>query len=473
MTVHCTLHPSKSAHFQCNRCSSAFCGKCIVKRAVPEDFGVTVNAYICPFCDVEADQLGVGNLLAPFWTRMPKFFLYPVQTAPLVIALALSLLTGFFSTSKLVALFSFIVSTKYAYAILINTAQGDLRAPAPGFELFNSDIGQVFKQYAVFFTLAFIAMQLFRYTGPLGAFFFIPIALILLPAMLMLLVATNSVIVAMNPMIVVPMVFRIGWRYLLMLLFLGLLPAGPLALLSLLPKTIPWGITAFLSAFLQHYYTFISYNLMGYVLLQYHEEIGYDVDYEHFTACSVPKDEQGPQDPVLVRRHQVDILIRSGRHETALKLLQEDLKENQDDLVLSGKYLDLLRVCRKKKEYVLHAPVYLQQLIRKKKTTKALKIYQELIADGTIPVPIDSSLAVGKWMFDRNEYRKAGNCYLRCIKKNPKHPKLPEAYFPFIQLLHERFDKTDKAVQLSKGVIRTWPDHPLISEIKTYLNNML
>lgn len=138
---------------------------------------------------------------------------------------------------------------------------------------------------------------------------------------------------------------------------------------------------------------------MGYVLLQYHEEIGYDVDYEHFTACSVPKDKQGPHDPVLVRRHQVDILIRSGRHEMALKLLQEDLKDNPDDLVLSGKYLDLLRVCRKKKEYAQHGPVYLQQLIRKKKTTKALKVYQELTADGAVPVPVDSSLAVGKYFF--------------------------------------------------------------------------
>jgi hypothetical protein len=473
MTVYCTLHPSRPAHFQCNACSSTFCGKCIVRRAVPEDFGSTVTYYICPFCDIEADQLEVGNLLDPFWTRMPKFFTYPVQTHPLMIALALSVLAVFFSASKLVGLFSFIMSTKYAYAILTNTAQGDLKAPQADFEMFNSDVSQVFKQYAIFVVLFFFGSLVFSYTGPIGGIPFALAAVILLPAMLMLLVSTNSIIVALNPMFVVPIVFRIGWRYLLMFLFLILLPAGPAALLYILPKTIPWGITVFTTTFLQHYYTFISYNLMGYVLLQYHKEIGYGVDYEHFISCSTPEDELGPQDPVLARRHQIDVLIKSGRHEMALKLINEDFPEHKDDIALSGKYLDLLRVCRKKKAYAQHGPVYLQQLIRKKKATKALKVYRELTADGTIPVPIESSLAVGKWMFDRNEYRKAGNCYLRCIKENQKHPKLPEAYFPFIQLLHEHFGKTEKAVQLSKGVIRTWPDHPLTSEVKTYLNNML
>ncbi len=476
MTVHCSLHPSKPAHFQCYECASAFCGKCITKRTFPEEFGGTTTHYTCPFCDVDADQLEVGNLLDPFWTRMPKFFTYPLQTHPLLIALTLSVLVVFFPESNLVNLLCFIISTKYAYAILTNTAQGSLKAPKANFNVFNADISQVFKQYTVFVVLFLLASVVFNYLGPVGGIPFALTVILLLPAMLMLLVATNSIIAALNPMIVVPIVFRIGWHYLLMYLFLILLPAGPAALLYALPESMPWAITVFAATFCQHYYTFISYNLMGYVLLQYHDDIGFHVDYENFIANSFPEEELGPQDPLLARRHQIDVLIKSGRHEAALKLIDEHFqndKDDKDDIVLSGKYLGLLRVCQKKKEYIQHGPTHLQLLIAKKKTSKALKVYQELTADGAVRIPVDSSLAVGKWLFDRNEYRKAGKCYVHCIKTNPKHPKLPEAYFPFIQLLHEHFGNTDKAVHLSKGVVQTWPKHPLVDEVKTYMKTML
>lgn len=472
MTVHCNLHPSRPAHFQCNVCGSAFCGACIVKRVLPDEYGGTSNQYLCPFCEVEADPLEVANLLDPFWTRMSKFFLYPAQKHPLAIALVLALLTAFFPLSRLVHLFCFVISTKYAYTVLINTAGGDLRAPEASFDLFTSDVGQVFKQYLVFIVVFFIGMQVFRFTGVIGGSLFALAAILLLPAMLMMLVSTNSVVAALNPMFVVPIVFRIGWSYLLMFLFLGLLPAGPAVLLHFLPESIPSGLTNFVATFLQHYYTFISYNLMGYVLLQYHEEIGYDVDYEHFIACSTPKDEQEAIDPKLARRHHIDTLIKSGRHEAALKIAGEEFQEDKEDIAISGKYFDLLKVCRKKEEYARHGPVHLQLLIDRKKPTKALRVYQELVSNAAIAIPIDSSLAVGKWLFDRNEFQKAGKCYLRCIKENPKHPKLPEAYFPFIRLLHEHFGKTEKALHLSEGVIRTWPDHPLSEEVKTYMRSM-
>ena len=129
MTVHCSLHPSKPAHFQCYECTSAFCGKCITKRTFPDVGGGTATSYICPFCNVDADQLEVGNLLDPFWTRMPKFFIYPAQMYPLLIALTLSVLAVSFPSSFYVMILSFIISTKYAYAILTSTAGGNLKAP--------------------------------------------------------------------------------------------------------------------------------------------------------------------------------------------------------------------------------------------------------------------------------------------------------------------------------------------------------
>ncbi|MEN8141740.1 MAG: hypothetical protein ABFR97_11025 [Thermodesulfobacteriota bacterium] len=471
MTITCSLHPAKPAHFQCHKCDTTYCGQCVIKRRAPR-YGQMTSSYFCPSCDIPAEQLPVGNFIEPFWTRLAKFFTYPVQTYPLILIGILATLTAILPTSLLTKVFCFVVSTKYAYGVLLSTAQGNLKPPKPTVELINSDAQQVFKQYLLFAICGGLSSLIFSFSGIFGAGLFGLTVFLLMPAMIMVLVTTDSVVAALNPMIVVPVVARIGWRYLLVLVFLIFLPAGPAAILHLLPEALPLALIIFLAALLQHYYTFITYNLMGYVLLQYHDEIGYEVDYDHFVTSSLDPEEQLPQDPEQALMQQINVLVKSGRHEEALALIREKSQGREEDVELSEKYFTLLKICQKRDSYISHGPYHLDLLIKKNKKAKAMELYDELKEDGEVKISADSAITIGKWLVARHDYKGAMACLVRFIKANPQHAKLPEAYFPLIQILNEQSNNRAKAAQLAKGVIRNYPDHPLTPRLESYLQAM-
>ncbi len=406
---------------------------------------------------------------------MPKFFIYPLQLHAILLVMALALLSALFPTTLLVYLFCFVVSTKYAYTVLTTTAKGNLKAPQMSIELFNSNVLQVFKQYILFAALGGIATLIAKYTGIVGMGAFGLICFILMPAMFMVLVSSNSVLAALNPMIVVPIVTRIGWRYALMFLFLLLLLMAPAAILYLAPESLPAGVGVFLATFFQHYYTFIAYNLMGYVLLQYHEEIGFDVDYDYFIKSSQTKKEQEqvPTTPEEILTNQINIMVKSGQHEEALALIREESRGKENDVELSDKYFNLLKICQKRDSYIKHGPYHLGLLINQHKKAKAIKVYQELADDKEIEIPASSVLTIGRLFFERGEHQNASNCYISFIKSNPGHEKLPDAYFPLIKLLNEHTGNKPKAKQLAKGLIKTYPEHSLTPAVANYVQTMM
>ncbi len=101
--------------------------------------------------------------------------------------------------------------------------------------------------------------------------------------MIIVLASSRSLFAALNPVVCTRIATRIGASYLLMCIFLLLLLFAPGFILKLTSDAMPEKLLLFLSYAASLYYAIISYNLMGYVILQYHEEIGYEVDADQFT----------------------------------------------------------------------------------------------------------------------------------------------------------------------------------------------
>ncbi len=160
MPINCTFHRSNSAHFQCHECGSAFCENCV---SVRETRGLSGNntEYFCPGCNIPAEMLSLGNIIEPFWHRLSSIFFFPFQPTPLILTAILATFGALFPTSLLVNLFVWVVMMKYAYAVLIQTGQGSLKAPKVTFELINQDVLQVFKQFLLFAIMAFLAVTIF------------------------------------------------------------------------------------------------------------------------------------------------------------------------------------------------------------------------------------------------------------------------------------------------------------------------
>ena len=83
MKIFCKYHPTRAAHWYCPDCGDYYCPECIeTKKAGP--FG-TGSARRCVRCSAELKSVGVGNLIEPFWQRLPKIFLYALSPWPLAL----------------------------------------------------------------------------------------------------------------------------------------------------------------------------------------------------------------------------------------------------------------------------------------------------------------------------------------------------------------------------------------------------
>ncbi len=363
MSINCTFHRAVVAHFQCHDCGSAFCDECISVRDT-EGYGGRSRDYFCPGCNIPAEKLSIGNIIEPFWHRLSAFFLYPLQLTPLILTLLLAGFGALFPANAFVNLFVWVVMMKYAYATLVETGRGGLRAPPVTWGLINEDVLQVFKQYVIFALVGAGAAYIFQLTGIIGVCFYLTLMVLAIPAIIMLLVATNSILHALNPVYFVGIIVRIGWPYFLQYLFLFFLLAAPATLFAYLPPDIlPFRGYIFLTLFLKQFYALISYNLMGYVLLQYHKEIGYDVDYEYFIGRKDQKEKKKKETPGDDLNKGLVVLIKQGKYEEAIQRLIPFVKIEKPEIEHSEKFLQLLKLCGDQEQALLYSLRHLDLLI--------------------------------------------------------------------------------------------------------------
>jgi len=87
---------------------------------------------------------------------------------------------------------------------------------------------------------------------------------------------------------------------------------------QVLIQYLPAGLHLLLFSFAKSYYTIISYHLMGYVILQYHEQIGYKVDYDDYKDPSAKADEPVEDEPDAAILKEVNLLIQEGKLDEAI-----------------------------------------------------------------------------------------------------------------------------------------------------------
>jgi tetratricopeptide (TPR) repeat protein len=484
MTSQCRYHPTRPAHFQCSKCNTSYCPECISKRIQGTlAVGGQQTVYFCPKCNLPAETLSVGSLITPFWDRLSQFFLYPLQLEPILFIAILSVLNTFLYWLFFAHLFLWGLLIKYSYAVLVRTAQGDLRPPTADSRTISEDLGDVLKQIVLFVLIGLLFSIVTAKLGSVAGVLFLILALLFVPSMIILLAITNSLINAMNPMAFVRLAWRIGNGYLLMYLFLALLFIAPSALAHYLFPLLPGFLERFIASAAVQYYTIVSYNLMGYVILQHHEEIGFHgVDYEDLKEqAPVLEDlvgkkldmEKGPEDiegPLIGR---LDLLIKEGRIEDAFLLMRNEAHGDIKDRRLSQRYYQLLKLNKRKGEMLDHAVSYLDALVGEEDQDEACKVYRECISyDPHFTPKPDALLKIGGWLMQSGAGKEAYRAYTKFIKGNPEDPSLFKAYFLTARVLHEKLNDTGKAQQILKGIIKRHPNDDIVLYARKYLDKM-
>lgn len=467
MKTFCSYHPTTTAHFSCDECGKAFCAGCVSRREF-DYYGKKKVAYFCPKCNIEANNLGMSNILPPFWKRLPDFFLYPLRIQPLVFILTITGLKFLFGSSFFFGIILPVIMLKYAYAVLLQTAQGKLEPPPLTFSLLADELEVVFKQVAVLLVIFIAGQWVFANFGPAAWTIYSLVAYLCLPAMIMALVATESLAQAINPLLFFRIISRIGGNYFLMYLFLLFLWKAPGILAWQVAPFLPGSFTKFVYFAAQNYYMVMVYNLMGYTLLQYHEEIGYQVEYDEKSATTAAA--TGPHQALL---SEVEILLKEGEYDRAVTLIRENGGEEIADLQLAEKYYKLLKLTKAHPDQLKHSKRYLDLLAAAGRKAEAREVIMEClrIDKNYTPRP-DTLFKMGKWLAGEKDPKLAMHLLVKFTRTYPDHPTLPDVYFLFAKLLHTRMNNHGKAKEVLEMLVKKYGDHPIGVNAGNYIRQM-
>jgi tetratricopeptide (TPR) repeat protein len=473
MKTFCDYHPTKPAQWCCPECDAYYCPGCISKRVI-EQYGKKKTFYYCPKCNEFPKRLAIGNVIEPFWSRLPKFFTYPFHPRPLVFMAALSLATLLYGIPLLglfLRLATYVVLLKYSFAALLNTAQGKFFPPNVNLQTISADIGVVFKQIAIFIIIGILFVYMIRDAGIIVGLFFLCFAILSIPSMIIMLVTTNSLLHAINPLLFVKIAWRIGWGYLLMYFFLILLGGAPAVIGKYAIAYLPAPLYMMLMTLAESFYTIITYHLMGYVILQYNEEIGYEVELEDDPLVS----EEGPsahsESSEITNR--VDILIKEGNMDEAISVIKKETEGDITDPELAERYFNLLKIKKQVQEMLEHGRVYLDMLAKANQKEKLCEVYLECASKNSEFTPGSSTIMkIAGSLNESGKPKEAVQAYNNFIKANPKSPMVPKAYFLGSNIINEKLNNPQKASSIIKGLIKKYPDHEIIPYADRYLKQL-
>lgn len=485
MTDLCSYHPTQTAWWYCDNCDKFLCPKCITRRV--NEYQGNISYFFCPKCNTMPEQKEIRDIIPPFWKRLHSFFVYPftsVHAISLIFGLALLASipgkSGFLPI--VLQLVSGAVMLKYAYESLNITSAGNLKPPPINADVLTGGFVAVVKQVILLILLVLVAIFI---VGPLGGtalLLYIAVVSICFPSMIILLAVTNSVLRAINPVYYIGFAIRIGWAYLLLLFFLSILGVAPILLGYSFIQHMPESIQPFFFSSATNYYTLVSYHLMGYVIVQYHDRLDHEVNFETMLATTFPQGlpEQTPlqnnsgqataEQSLLT---EIGPLIQEGDLEGAIALIKERTGMEISDPELSDRYITLLKMANRDSEYMDYAPNHLELLAKSEEKLKATALYEECVkSDRDFAASPIALFKVGSWLNEKGDANLAIQALNRLTKSYPKDALVPKAYYRAAQIMHEKLKATDRAKRILTALIDRYPNHDMADFAQKYLNSM-
>jgi tetratricopeptide (TPR) repeat protein len=485
MPTVCDRHPTQPALWFCPKCHKSLCPQCISKRSGGH-FQERTH-YFCSRCNVEAKSHELSRIIPPFWARLHKFFCYPFTSLQSVgLIFALSLLSTFFSRGGLFSsLFQFVlwcVMVKYSFECLKSSAEGHLRPPPLSHKVLVDNYSIVFKQIALYFALSLFFFLVVSKAGSAIMVLFAVGCGICLPAMLIILAINEDLIQALNPVMVFGIIARIGGKYFLMLFFLLLLSGAPAALGYAVIRHLPQGMRPFLLIFSKNYYTIITYHMMGYVILQYHNRLDYSVELETILSSMfrpMPSGNSSPEGaPDNVDQsdllHDVGLLVQDGELDKAIVEIERRVQIGEiEDPELCRRYFGLLKMQKMHRRLLGYAPHYLKVMVKSGAKSVAIESYLDCLRIDRAFAP-DSvvQFKIAAWLTESGKHKEAVFVLNALIKTYPEDPLVPKSYYRAAQIFRERLDDVDRAVKILKAMIAKYPDLELTVFAKKYLANL-
>lgn len=378
---------------------------------------------------------------APFWTRIPQIASYPLHGNALIALIALSIAVPLpfvipMPPLWLLAFVPLVAIYAYALEIVRHTADGHEDAP----ELSAStSIGLAARMFALSVFYGAVIITATWLGGPGGKFVSIGTLALLQPGFTISLAMYGSLRRALNPMVPIEIALRIGWPYLaafgLLWVIQGSVQVAVMWSITHLPPVV--NVLAPVAAFI--WALFASHRLLGHLVFQYHEALGYEP-----AALMGSEENRDPDEPLLVEAQQ---LVLDGNTVEALHSLRAAMRSRTVSLAVHELCHRLLRQAKWTEELREHACQYIDRLLREKQDTRALAVLREMLdADPEFaPLTREQTVQLVERTRQRGQFQLACDTLRAALRRWPDAPEAGDWAMEAGLLLAERFGRDEEA----------------------------
>ncbi|WP_454830274.1 tetratricopeptide repeat protein [Pseudoxanthomonas wuyuanensis] len=400
----------------------------------------------------------------PFWQRLRTIAFYPLRGPALysMIALTLcSLLTIVPVVGWIVGILTWLAAYKYSFDILRHTADGHMDSPE---HALGTGDGTVLRLLALIILLAVAVVLVTVFAGPVAGLLALLLVVFLQPGCVISLAMDGSLRQAANPATSLTLALRIGWPYLAAFGLLFVIQASALTASRWVHQFLPPFVGDLAVTMVTLWGLFAAFHLMGYLVYQYHEELGYEPG-SHYERLPERHD---PDQRLL---DEAGHFVREGQADTALEILRAEVRSRLVGLPVLELYQRLLRNGGRKAELHEHTRQYIARLLAEKQGQRALGLLREALDADSAFVPLLPEQ--GEELAERarlaGQFQLTTDTLRAMIQAWPKSPAAAKWSLDAALLLAERFGRDDEARQLLEQALARCEDEEQRGKLETAL----
>ena len=429
---------------------------------------------LCPHCSQAMRYLGAATEVVPFWHRIGAFFRYPFHTDPLVVIAICTLVPVLAPANLLGALVWLVLALalfKYTYAVINHTAEGHLKPPPLATAFTGSGFNIVILQLLVFVLMGALVVTAAMLGGPILMLLVLAFAVLALPASIMVLAMERSVGAAVNPVNLAVLMARIGSPYFLLYGYLILLTVASGAAQDFAMTHFPRWAAQPLSGFLNSTFTLMLFHMLGYLLFQYQEELGF--------ASDIQDDDENNSDNRQRDRStrfdaDLDMNLKDGHYERAQALLESALKNDHNNPKRLSQLYKLLTARNDTATLYRYHPRLFAWLCDQHDGAEMQTLLGRLVKVQENFQLDDPALSVraAETLYHAGHYRSALRLLRDFHKRFPDSDQLAPAYLLAARILANGLQQWDKARAFLLFIKKRCAGHPIHGQIDTWLQQV-
>ncbi len=376
-----------------------------------------------PITAKSAGPARANDAITPFWDRLRDIALYPFKETGLATIAALTLVVstlGWFPVAGwIITIICWIAAYKYAFEILQFTAHGNLEPPET---VLKVEGYLVFKYLVLQFLLIAVPLVVAFWLSPSLGWILYLFAILLQPAATLLLVMEGSLLSALRPDRALQLIARIGWAYLAVCALLAVFQGTARNAEDLLSGVLPGILSRPLVMVCALWLLFVTFHLMGYLIYQYHEALGFSPEARD-NKLEKPQD----RDQQLLDR--VGMQLNDGAPDQALADLRAEMDQRAVSPAVHELYRRLLTQAGDQAGLLTHGRLFLHLLLLDtKQDRRAMALARECLdLEPNFTTPeIEDGVKLARRAAVGGQQRLALELLRAALRTAPKHRDAPE-----------------------------------------------